>query len=43
MQVSRFHRDQRYQILPAYSQDGIILSRIFKGTTDAAAFEDFIE
>ncbi|ODM18801.1 hypothetical protein SI65_05418 [Aspergillus cristatus] len=43
IQVSRFHRDQRYQILPTYSQDGIILSRIFKGTTDAAIFEDFIE
>lgn len=43
IQVSKFHRDQRYQILPAYSQDGIVLSRVFRGTTDAAFFEDFIE
>ena len=43
VQVSRFHRGQRYQILPAYAQDGILLSRIFRGSTDAAIFEDFIE
>jgi hypothetical protein len=42
LQVSHFHRDQRYQILPAYSQDGIILSRVFRGSTDAAMFEDFL-
>jgi transposase len=28
--------------LPAYAQDGIVLSRIFRGSTDAAVFEDFI-
>jgi transposase len=37
------YRDQRYQILPAYAQDGIVLSRVFKGSTDASVFEDFIE
>ena len=42
-QVSKFHRGQRYQILPAYTQDGILLSRIFKGSTDAIFFESFIE
>jgi transposase len=42
-QVAKFHRDQRYQILPAYAQDGIILSRIFQGSTDASMFEDFVE
>jgi transposase len=42
-QVTQFHRDQRYQILPAYTQDGIIMSRIFKSSTDASFFEDFIE
>jgi hypothetical protein len=36
VQVSKFHRDQRYQILPAYAQDGIILSRVFQGSTDAS-------
>ncbi|KAJ5340390.1 hypothetical protein N7541_009514 [Penicillium brevicompactum] len=43
IQVSKFHRDQRYQILPAYAHDGIVLSRVFKGSTDASVFEDFIE
>jgi transposase len=43
VQVSKFHRDQRYQILPAYAQDGIIFSRVFQGSTDASFFEDFIE
>ncbi|KAJ5335727.1 uncharacterized protein N7506_005663 [Penicillium brevicompactum] len=41
-QAANFHRDQRYQILPAYFQDGILLSRVFQGSTDAAVFEDFI-
>jgi transposase len=27
----------------AYAQDGIVLSRVFQGSTDAAVFEDFIE
>lgn len=43
VQVAKFHRGQRYQILPAYAQDGIILSRVFAGSTDAVVFEDFIE
>lgn len=43
VQVSKFHRDQRYQILPAYAQDGILHSRVFQGSTDALFFEDFIE
>ena len=30
MQVSKFHRGQRYQILPAYTQDGILLSLSLK-------------
>lgn len=42
VQVSKFHRDKRYQILPAYDQDGIVLSRIFQGSTDAIIFEDFM-
>jgi hypothetical protein len=41
MQVSQFHRDQRYQILPAYAQGGIVFSRVFRGSTDATVF-DFI-
>lgn len=29
VQIEKFHRGQRYHILPAYTQDGILLSRIF--------------
>jgi transposase len=43
VQVTRFHRDRRYQILPAYTQDGVLLSGVFQGTTDSALFENFIE
>jgi transposase len=43
LQICKFHRDRRYQILPAYAHDGIVLSRIFQGSTDAEIFEDFIE
>ena len=43
VQVSQFHRDERYQILPAYAQDGVVLSRVFRGSTDAAMFEDFVD
>jgi len=43
VKVTQFHRDQRYQILPAYSQDGIVLSRVFQGSTDGFVFEEFIE
>jgi len=30
VQIARFHRGQRYQILPAYSQNGILLARMFR-------------
>lgn len=43
VQVAQFQREQRYQILPAYAQDGIVLARVFQGSTDATVFEDFIE
>ena len=33
----------RFQILPAYTQDGIIHFRVYEGTTDTKIFEDFIE
>lgn len=42
VQISQFHRGQRYQILPAYAQDGVVFSRVFQGSTDAVVFEDFI-
>ena len=43
VQIAKFHRGRRYQILPAYSQDGILLARVFQGSTDSEVFEDFIE
>lgn len=43
MQIARFHRDRRYQILSAYAQDGVILAQVFQGSTDSAILEDFIE
>jgi transposase len=43
VQVSRFKREKRYQILPAYTQDGVILARVCQGSTDSTVFEEFIE
>lgn len=43
IEVGRFNREQRYQILAAYAQDGIELARVYPGSTDAAMFKDFIE
>ncbi|CAG1972491.1 unnamed protein product [Fusarium graminearum] len=36
VQIDRFHRDQRYQILPAYTQEGILHYDIFPGSTDGS-------
>ena len=41
--IAQFHRGQRYQILPAYDQDGIVFFRVFQGSTDAAFFLEFME
>lgn len=43
VQVGRFNREQRCQILAAYTQDGVELARVYPGSTDAALFMDFIE
>ena len=43
IQIARFQREQQWQILPAYTQDSIILARVFQGSTDSAVFEDFVE
>jgi hypothetical protein len=43
VEVARFHRDRRFQILPTYTQAGVLFSRVFQGSTDGAVFEDFIE
>jgi transposase len=43
VQVSPYRRERRYQILPAYAQDGVVLSRILQGPVDSSVFADFIE
>ncbi|KAJ0129101.1 Uncharacterized protein HZ326_27799 [Fusarium oxysporum f. sp. albedinis] len=43
VQLDRFHRDQRYQILPAYTQEGILHYDIFPGSTDSEKFDEFVE
>jgi hypothetical protein len=43
VQIARYQREQRYQILPAYTQDGILLAWVFQGTTGGTVFENFIE
>lgn len=43
VQVVQFHRGKRYHILPAYSQDGMFLAKVYQGATDRDVFEDFIE
>jgi len=41
-QVTDLRRGLRYQILPAYTQDGVLLARVYHGTTDGKLFEDYI-
>jgi hypothetical protein len=40
---ARYNREQRFQVLAAYTQEGIELSRVFPGSTTTAVFEDFID
>jgi transposase len=40
---ARFQRGTRFQILTAFSQDGVVLSRVYQGPTNGAVIEDFIE
>lgn len=42
VQVARFHRGERYHILPAYAQDGIVHFQVYQGNTDGSVFEEFI-
>lgn len=42
VQRDKCTRDTRLQVLPAYAQDGVVLARVYPGTTDAESFEDFI-
>ncbi|KAJ6441866.1 spc7 protein [Purpureocillium lavendulum] len=42
VQTRMFSRGRRWQILPAYTQEGIMLSRVYDGSTTSAIFEDFV-
>jgi transposase len=41
VQATKFGRGTRWHILPAYAQDGIILRRVYQGSTDSDLFEGF--
>jgi transposase len=43
IQVARFQCKKRYQILPAYTQDSVILAHVFQRSTDTTVFEEFIK
>ncbi|EYB30534.1 hypothetical protein FG05_30174 [Fusarium graminearum] len=42
-QTATFQREERYQVLSAYTQRGIKLSRVYRGSTDTETFVDFIK
>jgi hypothetical protein len=43
VQTARFHREDKQQILLAYTQSGVMHTPIFQGTTHGEFFEDFIK
>lgn len=43
VQIKRFHRGKRIQMLPAYTVDGVIYSEVYEENTDTQVFESFIE
>lgn len=42
IQITKFGRGKRWHMLPAYAQGGIVLRRVYQGSTDSELFEDFI-
>jgi hypothetical protein len=42
VQITKFGHGKRWHILPAYTQDGIVLRQVYQGSTDSILFEDFI-
>jgi hypothetical protein len=42
-QISHRHRERPCQVLLAYTQDGVLLSRVFQGSMGSGTFEDFME
>jgi len=43
VQITRFHRERRYHILPAYTQDGVLFFKVYQGNTDGVVFKDYIK
>jgi transposase len=43
VEIAQFYCDLRHQILPAYTQDGVLFLKVFQGSTDGAVFKDFVE
>ncbi|KAK7211126.1 hypothetical protein V2G26_018304 [Clonostachys chloroleuca] len=43
VQVKRFHRGKRVQILPAYTVDGVIYCEVYEDNTDVGVVEGFLE
>jgi len=43
VQIKRFHRGKRVQMLATYTIDGVIYSEVYKENTDTQAFDDFIK
>jgi len=40
--IERFHRGRRVQILPAYTQEGVLEALIYSGYTDAEGFDSWL-
>ncbi|KAI9146747.1 hypothetical protein HJFPF1_13485 [Paramyrothecium foliicola] len=42
VKTTKLRRGNRWQILPAYTQDGVLMHRVYQGSTDTHFFEDFL-
>lgn len=42
VETTKFGRGKRWHILPAFAQDGILLRRVYQGSTDSDLFKGFI-
>ena len=43
VQLKRFHRGKRVQMLPAYTMNGVIYSEVYEDNTDVHVVEGFLE
>jgi transposase len=42
VEITKFGYGKRWHILPAYAQDGILLRRVYQGSTETEVFKGFI-